>query len=159
MIIEFEFATANRIIFGPGKLKQIGAYAYELGKKAMVVHGVDLSRTAVLLDTLDGVGIERTLFSIEHEPTIETIRECMQLARSENCDLVISFGGGSAIDCGKAVSALLTNSGDILDYLEVIGKGNPLLNLPVSFLAIPTTSGTGAEVTSNAVIEFGRTSC
>jgi len=150
--MEFEFATADRIIFGPGKLNQIGSYAGELGKKALVVIGIELSKAAIFLEILDEVGIDSEIFSIDQEPTIEIIREGMYLARTANCDMVISFGGGSAIDCGKAISVLLTNTGDILEYLEVIGKGKPILSHPVTFIAIPTTAGTGAEVTSNAVI-------
>jgi alcohol dehydrogenase class IV len=69
-----------------------------------------------------------------------------------NCDLVIGIGGGSSIDTGKATAALLTNPGDPLDYLEVIGKGQPLQNPPLPYIAIPTTAGTGSEVTRNAVL-------
>ena len=69
-----------------------------------------------------------------------------------NCDLIIGLGGGSAIDTGKAIAALLTNAGDPLDYLEVIGRGQALTDAPAPFIAIPTTAGTGAEVTRNAVL-------
>jgi alcohol dehydrogenase class IV len=121
-------------------------------KKALLAIGIEPSKATILLDNLEEAGIERELYYIEHEPTIGSVREGMQLARKANCDIVISFGGGSAIDCGKAISAMLTNKGDILDYLEVIGKGKPIVNPPVPFIAVPTTSGTGAQVTRNAVI-------
>jgi alcohol dehydrogenase class IV len=65
---------------------------------------------------------------------------------------VISFGGGSALDAGKAIAAILTNPGDLTDYLEVIGKAQPLVVPPAPFIAIPTTAGTGTEVTRNAVL-------
>ena len=74
------------------------------------------------------------------------------LARQAGCDMVIGFGGGSALDCGKAIAALLTNPGDLLDYLEVIGGGKPLTEWSAPFIAIPTTAGTGTEVTRNAVL-------
>ena len=150
--MEFEFSTANRIIFGPGKLQQVGKLSSKLGMKALIVNGIDISRTGNLLRELDDYGIKHTLFSINHEPSIKKIRDGKNFARSENCDLVISIGGGSAIDGGKAISAMLTNKGDLIDYLEVIGQGKPLVNPPVPFIAIPTTAGTGAEVTKNAVI-------
>ena len=76
----------------------------------------------------------------------------VQAAREANSDFIIGFGGGSALDTGKAVAALLTNPGDPLDYLEVVGRGQPLKALPAPFIAIPTTSGTGSEVTRNAVL-------
>ena len=70
-----------------------------------------------------------------------------------DCDMVIGLGGGSVLDTGKAIAALVTNPGDIFDYLEVIGKGQPLVHAPLPYIAIPTTAGTGSEVTRNAVIE------
>ena len=80
------------------------------------------------------------------------VRQGVELARREQCDLVIAFGGGSAIDAGKAIAALLANGGELTDYLEVIGKGQPLRHPSVPFIAVPTTAGTGSEVTRNAVL-------
>jgi len=71
---------------------------------------------------------------------------------TKRCDFVIGFGGGSVIDTGKAIAALLTNGGDPLDYAEVIGKGQPFTKSSAPYMAIPTTAGTGAEVTRNAVL-------
>ena len=76
----------------------------------------------------------------------------MAAARAANCDVIVGIGGGSAIDCGKAIAALVTNTGSIIDYLEVIGAGKPLTERPLPYVAIPTTAGTGAEVTRNAVL-------
>jgi alcohol dehydrogenase class IV len=70
--------------------------------------------------------------------------------------MVIGLGGGSVLDTGKAIAALVTNPGDVLDYLEVIGKGQPFVSPPLPYIAIPTTAGTGAEVTRNAVLESGQ---
>jgi alcohol dehydrogenase class IV len=89
---------------------------------------------------------------VNHEPEIETINQAVNLARENGCEFVIGFGGGSVIDTAKAVSALLNNEGELLDYLEVVGKGQPLKNPAKKFIAIPTTAGTGSEATKNAVI-------
>jgi alcohol dehydrogenase class IV len=89
---------------------------------------------------------------VEKEPSLVTIQRGVTLARESHCDLVIGFGGGSALDTGKAIAAMLTNEGDLLDYLEVIGRGQALKNPSAPYIAIPTTAGTGAEVTRNAVL-------
>src|SRR5438105_4705526 len=81
------------------------------------------------------------------EPEIETVQQAAALARQEGCELVIGFGGGSALDTGKALAAMLTNKGGLLDYLEVIGLGKALSQPSAPFIAIPTTAGTGSEVT------------
>jgi alcohol dehydrogenase class IV len=86
------------------------------------------------------------------EPTTDLVRNGVALARETGCDLVIGCGGGSAIDAGKAIAALLANGGDPLDYLEVIGRGQPLTRPSAPCIAIPTTAGAGAEVTRNAVL-------
>ena len=148
----FEFATATRIIFGPGTLGEVGPLAAGMGKRALVVTGRTLARAQPLLDLLAAQGLETVTFSVADEPTTEVVRQGTQRAREADCDLVIGFGGGSAIDAGKAIAALLTNGGDPLDYLEVIGKGKPLTRPSAPCIAIPTTAGTGAEVTRNAVL-------
>ena len=148
----FEFATATRIIFGSGTLSQIGAIAREFGRRALIVTGRDTSRAKGVTAHLSDHGINAELFSVKGEPSIDTITQGIALAREAACDLVIGFGGGAAIDAGKAIAAMLANDGDLLDYLEVIGKGRPLAKPSLPFIAIPTTAGTGAEVTRNAVL-------
>ncbi len=150
--MRFEFATATRIVFGSGALPELGPIVAEMGKRALVVTGRTIARAAPLLDALAQEGIDTVTFSVEGEPTTEVARLATERAREADCDLVIGFGGGSALDTGKAVSALLTNAGDLLDYLEVIGRGNPLTQRSAPYIAIPTTAGTGAEVTRNAVL-------
>jgi alcohol dehydrogenase class IV len=150
--MEFEFATATRIIFGRGKINKIGELVEGMGQRALVVLGVDKPIAEGLLDLLNDSGLDILLLSVHSEPTTDFIQSGLQFARQGNCDFVISFGGGSAIDTGKAISALLTNTGDVLDYLEVIGKSQALIKAPVPFVAIPTTAGTGSEVTRNAVL-------
>jgi alcohol dehydrogenase class IV len=150
--MEFEFATATRIIFGRGKINKIGELVEGMGQRALFVLGVDEPIAERLLGLLIDSGIDYLLLSVHSEPTTGFIQSGLQFARQGKCDFVISFGGGSAIDTGKAISALLTNTGDVLDYLEVIGKSQALIKAPVPFVAIPTTAGTGSEVTRNAVL-------
>lgn len=150
--MRFEFATATRIIFGPGTLREVGPIVTEMGRRALVVTGRSVERAAPLLDALSAEGVGTTVFSVTGEPTTEVVRRGTEQARKTACDLVIGIGGGSALDAGKAVAALLTNGGDPLDYLEVIGAGKPLIRPSAPYIAIPTTAGTGAEVTRNAVL-------
>lgn len=150
--MRFEFATAHRIIFGPGALAQAGPLARELGRNVFVVTGRDPRRAARLLDLLADARVAATTFSIAGEPSTDDIVQGTAQARAAGCDAVIGFGGGSALDAAKAVAALLTNGGELLDYLEVIGGAQPLARPGAPCLAIPTTAGTGAEVTRNAVL-------
>ena len=147
MSLRFEFATANRIIFGAGTLKEAGALVS--GSKAFVVTGSNPTRATPLLKLLT---IPHTTFSVAGEPTLQIVAKGVDHARAEHCDVVIGFGGGSPIDGAKAIAALCTNPGDIFDYLEVIGRAQPIKNPPLPVIAIPTTAGTGAEVTRNAVL-------
>lgn len=148
----FEFATAGRIVFGRGALKEVGPAAASYGRRAFVVTGRDVARATPLLDLLKKAGLQATTFSVAGEPTTEIVRDAVNQARGTDCDLVIGFGGGSAIDAAKAIAALLTNTRDLFDYLEVIGKAQPLEHTPLPCIAIPTTAGTGAEVTRNSVL-------
>jgi alcohol dehydrogenase class IV len=148
----FEFATAHRIIFGAGTASHVGSIAAAAGTRALVVTGRSSDRLEPVARSLADHKVGFITFSIEGEPTVAMVREGTAFARRESCDLVIGVGGGSAIDAGKAIAAMLANPGDILDYLEVIGGGNPLKNPSLPFLAVPTTAGTGSEATKNAVL-------
>lgn len=150
--MRFEFTTAGRIVFGPGVLSEVAPEAKRLGHRALLVTGRSLERSAELLASLESAGLECTRFAVSGEPTVENVREGASLARSQRCDLVLSMGGGSPIDAGKAIAALLSNPGDVMEYLEVIGGAKPLAAGPVPFIAIPTTAGTGSEVTRNSVL-------
>ena len=150
--MKFEFATAGRIVFGPGALKQVGTFAAELGKRALVATGWPVERTNTLTDLLSASGVQSILLPVTSEPTTDLAQAGVERARAEACDLVVGFGGGSAIDTAKAIAALLSNGGAPLDYLEVIGKGKPITLPSAPWIAIPTTAGTGAEVTRNAVL-------
>ncbi len=150
--MRFEFATATRIVFGSGTLKDVGTIAKEFGSRALVVTGGNTERAARLVNLLEAAGIGSVPFAVTGEPAIESVAQGVTVAKTGRCDLVISFGGGSAMDAGKAIATMLTNPGGLLDYLEIIGRGNALQLAPAPFIAIPTTAGTGAEVTRNAVL-------
>ena len=148
----FEFATAQQIIFGQGKLAELGRIAGAYGSRALVVTSGSEARAQSLYSIITAVGITYSSFGVTGEPTIVLARQGVEAARNADVEFVIGFGGGAAIDAGKAIAALTTNPGDPMDYLEVIGRGLPLTNVPLPFIAIPTTAGTGAEVTRNAVL-------
>src|SRR5215212_1439180 len=147
----FEFATANRIIFGPGKLNEVGKLIGGNATHLLLVCGHSSDAIPRVREILSASGVPFTEFPVHGEPTIEVVRAGIKAAR--DCDIVIGLGGGSVVDTGKAIAALVTNPGDIFDYVEVIGKGQPLVKAPLPYVAIPTTAGTGSEVTRNAVIE------
>ena len=150
--MRFEFATATRVLFGPGTVWEVPPLAAGLGRRAFVVIGRSLDRVAPLLDPLKQHGVDAVLFNVLGEPTTDIALEAVQRARENGCDFVIGMGGGSSLDLGKAVAALLTNRGELLDYLEVIGRGQTLSHASAPYIAIPTTAGTGSEVTRNAVL-------
>jgi alcohol dehydrogenase class IV len=150
--MSFEFATAGRIIFGSGTSEAFGTLLTEFGKRALVVRGSDPARTRSLLAGIEAAKIDYFCFEVRGEPTVEQVAEGVSQARRAESNLVIGIGGGSVIDSAKAIAGLATNSGAILDYLEVIGKGKQLSVPGLPCVAIPTTSGTGAEVTRNSVL-------
>ena len=149
--MNFEFATATRILFGVGKLRDVGPLAAGLGSRALVMEGRS-GRAEQLIGLLQGSGIATTSLRVAGEPTTAFVELAAEHARNERCDLVIALGGGSVIDAGKAVAALITNLGPLRDYLEVVGRAQPLTERSAPLIAIPTTAGTGAEVTRNAVL-------
>ncbi len=150
--MRFDFATAARILFGAGTVRELPAAARGLGARALVVTGLPDELAARLVGDLRRADLTCETLAVAGEPTVALARQGAELARQERCELVIGIGGGSAIDAGKAIAALITNAGDPLDYLEVIGKGEKLRHPAAPFIAVPTTAGTGAEVTRNAVL-------
>lgn len=150
--MQFEFATAARIVFAPGAAAQILAIARELGSCALVVTGRDTGRCARTCEALAREGVAHSVYRVCGEPSLEAVRNGVNAVRESRAELVIGFGGGSPIDAAKAIAALAPNSGEPLDYLEVIGRGAPLERAPLPVIAVPTTAGTGSEVTRNAVL-------
>ncbi len=148
----FEFATATRIRFGAGTRQEIPAAAASMGSRALVVTGASADRATPVVNAMAAAGVTPLQMAVAGEPTIETIRDGVARAREARCDVVIAIGGGSALDAGKAVAALLAHPGDPLDFLEIVGRGQPLTEPSVPMIAVPTTAGTGSEVTRNAVL-------
>lgn len=152
MVPGFEFATAGRIVFGSGTRKSLGAILAGLGRRVLVVGSTTRRHDAWLDPLLASEGLTRSDFGVAGEPTLETARAGAAAARTAGCDVVLGLGGGSALDAAKAIAALATQPGDVLDYLEVIGRSQPLAASPLPCVAVPTTAGTGSEVTRNAVL-------
>ncbi|HEQ71346.1 MAG TPA: iron-containing alcohol dehydrogenase [Spirochaetia bacterium] len=148
----FTFATASRIIFGPRTSDNLGTYAKEFGSPVLLVHGRSGERMDAIAGRLKEAGVRSVSFQVAHEPTVESVDQAASLARGEHCRAVVAVGGGSVLDAGKAAAALAVNPGNVREYLEVIGKGKALTQKPLPLIALPTTAGTGSEVTKNAVI-------
>ena len=149
MAVSFEFATAGRIMAGPGRARELPGVLAGLGSRFLVVTGADPARHDKLLAGLDRAA---AVFPVGAEPTVEVVRAAVDVARAQGADVIAAIGGGSVIDTGKAVAMLLGNGGDALDYLEVVGSGQGITRPAVPCVAVPTTAGTGAEVTANAVL-------
>lgn len=152
MALKFEFATAGRILFGDGSANQLGGLARSYGDRALVMTGGGAVNSAVVFDSFQRDAIAVETWQIFNEPTVDDVREAARFALKSRCSLVVGIGGGSVMDAAKAVAAMMTNPGDPLDYLEVIGKGKAITNPAAPMIAIPTTAGTGSEVTRNAVL-------
>lgn len=145
----FDFATAGQIRFGVGRAAELPGIVQQLGGRPFVCTGANPARCHDLLAQLPS---GHTTFSVRGEPTVDMVAEAVGRARAAGADVVVGLGGGSVLDLGKAVAALLANGGEPLDYLEVVGRGRPLTQPSMPYVAVPTTAGTGAEVTANAVL-------
>ncbi|MEW5767964.1 MAG: iron-containing alcohol dehydrogenase [bacterium] len=152
--MSFELNLPRRIIFGKGSIRSIGCEAKKLGRKVLLVTGKRALAAVGVLDQfkeyLETAGLEVVLYNkVFPEPDLSTVDEGMALACQAGCDLIIGLGGGSSLDVAKTVAGLAKNGGKTVEYQE--GREiRPELTLP--FMAIPTTAGTGAEATYNAVI-------
>jgi alcohol dehydrogenase class IV len=145
----FEFATAARVVVGAGRADELPGLVAGLGSRPLVCVGANPARHAGLVARL---GPEAATFTVAAEPTVGQARAGVAAAREHGADVVVAIGGGSVIDLGKAVAVLLGNGGDPLDFLEVIGSGRKITQPALPCAAVPTTAGTGAEVTANAVL-------
>lgn len=150
MVQPFAFATATEILFGRGQSAHAAARAAGLGQRVLLVHGRDAGRAAWLADALRGQGCAVAAFAVPREPDVDLVQD--GIVAAGDAQVVVAFGGGAVIDAGKAIAALIPATRPLLDHLEVVGQGLPLDQPPLPFVAIPTTAGTGAEVTRNAVI-------
>ncbi|MGO8955773.1 MAG: iron-containing alcohol dehydrogenase [Streptosporangiaceae bacterium] len=134
---------------GAGRVAELPSVVSGLGSRALVCTGANPSRYERLLAALD---MPTEVFAVAGEPTIATALAATLAARNHGADVVTAIGGGSVIDVGKCVAMLLANGGDPLDYIEVIGTGRKITQQAAPCVAVPTTAGTGAEVTANAVL-------
>lgn len=150
--MNFDFATAGRIVFGPGRLPTALAEIPRYGTRALVVTGSRPESATSVVARLGELGLHCSVHGVSGEPSVPTALELVARGRDFAADLVIGFGGGSALDAAKAVALLLANPRDPLDYLEVVGRGLSPARPALPCVAIPTTAGTGSEVTRNAVL-------
>jgi alcohol dehydrogenase class IV len=152
VIGSFDLALPPRISFGRGRVADLPAVVAGLGSRVLVVTGSTPARVAPVLDPLRRGADALEVLTVGAEPTLEDARSGHALGRALQAEVVVAVGGGSPIDLGKAVAMLLANGGDPLDYIEVVGRGQPITRAPLPLVAVPTTAGTGAEATANAVL-------
>jgi len=157
MVIDpFTFARCPRTYFGKGAFGRLGEIAAVFGGTALIVTGarsLDSSgRMDDLTAMLESVSVDCFYVSVDGEPSPEFIDAAVSEFHNRGVDVVLGIGGGSAIDAGKAISAMLPIGGSVLDFLEGVGTGAPHSGLKAPFVAVPTTAGTGSEATKNAVL-------
>lgn len=149
---DLSFQTASRILFGRGVASGAAAEIAVRGRRVFLVHGAGTARSDWLRAALSDAGCVVASFTCPREPDVALVEAGVASARGAEVDVVVALGGGAVIDLGKAVAALVPAVRPMMDHLEVVGQGLPLDNPPLPFVALPTTAGTGAEVTKNAVI-------
>lgn len=151
MIEAFEWAGPGQVMFGEGSVRRLEELCGGFGRRVMVVTGKG-GREGKVVALLEAAGMEVVVFGVAGEPTIERVESGVAVAKGAGCDWVLAVGGGSVVDAGKAMAALMANEGSVREYVEVIGTGRVLEKEPLPFVAVPTTAGTGAEATRNAVL-------
>ena len=154
--MKFEFSTASKIVFERGAIKKLPSLCRGLGSNIMILAGGSTIRSGII-DKITGAlkesGMEAAFFQCESgEPTVGSVNKAVLECMQSGADAIIAIGGGSVMDTAKAVSGVVPNGGRIRDYLEGVGTGAKIINSPLPFIAVPTTSGTGTEVTKNAVV-------
>ena len=158
MLTSFNVLTPGNIRFGRGLALSAAPWLAGRSTKILLIHGATPQRAECLLSELHALRLHVTTLSIAHEPCLQDIERGVSLAREKGVGAIVSLGGGAVIDAGKAIAALVPAQGPAIEYLEVVGSGRILEANPLPFVAIPTTAGTGAEVTKNAVINVRRRS-
>lgn len=148
----FEFSAPQRVVFGARTALESLPEIRSWSDRILLVTGSDVSRAGWLLEGLDALGATIAIHSQHGEPTVEDCRETVRIARAFQAGAVVGLGGGSAVDLAKATAALAPYTDSPEDHLEVVGKGQPLPGPALPCAAIPTTAGTGAEATRNAVL-------
>jgi alcohol dehydrogenase class IV len=152
--MKFELRFPTEIIFGKDSIKRIGVKAYEYGDKAFIVTGKSAMRKSGavnnIMEILTSAGFEKIYLydQAEHDPSVETVDYGVKLAKEGDYNVIIGIGGGSAMDVAKTIASLMKNEGSAADYQS----GKEITNQGLPFIAVPTTAGTGAEITNNSVI-------
>ncbi len=152
----FQFMTSTRIIFGEGALESSLSVLNQFGYSVLLVTGKDLSRSKAIVEYLQTQNMRYQHVAISGEPNITMVEETAINGRRFKPDMVVAIGGGSVLDMGKALAAIIPNQGDVYDYVEVVGRNVPLKTKPLAYIAIPTNASTGSEVTKNAVLRSGQ---
>jgi alcohol dehydrogenase class IV len=155
-VVRFDLAVPVDVRFGAGRVSEVPQALAALGaSKVMIVTGRTTSRAAPVRSALTELGVASDVFAVRTEPSIDLVRTVVAQLTGAGCDAVLGFGGGSALDVAKAVAVLATAGTDPLDHLEVIGAGRPISLPGLPCVAVPTTAGTGSEVTRNSVLSAG----
>jgi len=153
-----EFRMPKSVLYGRNSLEKLGEQSKKLGKRAFIVTDTIMEKLGYIekcIQQLNKKGITVSTYNkVDAEPTNVHVLEALSLCKEEKCDFIIGIGGGSCIDAAKAVAVLYTNGGEVEDYVQ---KDIEIENNPLPLIAIPTTSGTGSEVTSVAVITNKKT--
>ncbi|PSV17986.1 alcohol dehydrogenase [Photobacterium kishitanii] len=149
----FQFMTSTRIIFGEGALHDSLSLLNQFGYSALLVTGQDQQRSQQLEQYFKQQNMRYQRLVIKGEPLIAMIEESAAMGRTFCPDMVIGIGGGSVLDAAKSLAALIPNQGSVYDYVDVVGRNVPLQVKSLPFIAIPTTAGTGAEVSKSAVLQ------
>ncbi|WED28135.1 iron-containing alcohol dehydrogenase [Vibrio sp. DW001] len=152
----FQFMTSAKVIFGEGALNSSLSVFNQYGYSVLLVTGKNMARAVPVVGYLKSQNMRYQHVSISGEPNISMVEETAVVGRRFKPDMVVAIGGGSVIDMGKALSAIIPNQGDLYDYVEVVGRSVPLKTKPLPFIAIPTTASTGSEVTNKAVLRSGQ---
>jgi alcohol dehydrogenase class IV len=155
-VVRFDLAVPADVRFGAGRVSEVPQALAGLGaSNVLVVTGRSTRRADPVRAALTELGLTTVAFGVAAEPSIDLVRAAVTLAAEAGCDAVLGYGGGSALDVAKATAVLATTDADPLDHLEVIGAGRPITRPGLPCVAVPTTAGTGSEVTRNSVLSGG----
>ncbi|NLS11380.1 iron-containing alcohol dehydrogenase [Vibrio sp. SM6] len=152
----FQFMTATRIIFGEGALQSSLSLINQYGYSVLLVTGKEHQRAQPVIDYIQAQKLRYQHVAISGEPNIAMVEQTAVVSRKFQPDVVVAVGGGSVIDTGKALAAIVPNQGNVYDYVDLVGRSVPLKTFPLPFIAIPTTAASGAEVTRSAVLKSGQ---
>lgn len=152
MVGSYALALPRRIVFGRGWATGLADAVAQRGRRVLLVRGQSVPAVDEVRASLVDAGCGLLTVLSRGEPSLECLQAAVARGRTGEVDVVLAIGGGSTIDLGKAAAAMIPQASDPLDHLEVVGRGKPLDAAPLPFVAAPTTAGTGAEATKNAVI-------